>query len=410
MARPKKKIKRHNRSGVYSKKGWLYYTLPETHVVNGKVKTQERWIATKLKDSPENRQKVEELRKLKFTHSRTSLIDVNIIFSDYAILYLQEKEREVENTTYRTYRDNVNRINSFLSDIRVRDIDKKTVARFLDDLFEVKHLQKRTVEDTKAELNRICCKAVKDGILVYNPVPETKINKSLASKYTKNIPDENKVFSLDEALIFLNHAKVYINNHKRLESHVLYEMFFIIAFFGLRREEILGLKWSAINFTRKTMYIVHTVTQGTQVNRKDRTKTKDSQREYPLPDLLLKIFEQIKEKEQYYREKVGLAYKENDYIFKEDDGTQFSPSHPSKIFKKILREIPELPQDVQLRGLRGTCVSILLNYCDNPKEVQEFVGHKDITTTLEIYNKLKSRASKEKLGNIMASLLEYKPT
>ena len=87
MARPKKKIKRHNRSGVYSKKGWLYYTLPETHVVNGKVKTQERWIATKLKDSPENRQKVEELRKLKFTHSRTSLIDVNIIFSDLKMFF-----------------------------------------------------------------------------------------------------------------------------------------------------------------------------------------------------------------------------------------------------------------------------------------------------------------------------------
>ena len=74
---------------------------------------------------------------------------------------------------------------------------------------------------------------------------------------------------------------------------------------------------------------------------------------------MFKIFEQIKEKEQYYREKVGPSYKENDYIF---------------------------------------------------KEVQEFVGHKDITTTLEIYNKLKSRASKEKLGNIMDSLLEYKPT
>lgn len=409
MARPKKKNKRQERSGVYSKKGWLYYTIPETRVINGKAKTTERWISTKLKDTPANRKIAEGMRKQKFCQDRSSLPDVNIIFSEYASIYLGEKKREVEDTTYATYSANVKRINKFLSDVKVRDIDKKKVAKFLDDLFEIDHLQERTVKDTKAELNRICTKAVEDGILLFNPVPSTKISKNLASKYTKNVPDENKVFSLDEALHFMHFVKDYLKRHIRIRNHVLYEMFFIVAFLGLRREEVLGLKWSAINFYRKTIYIVHTVTRGTKVNRLDSTKTKKSRREYPLPDILLDIFKRLKEKEEYYRKLCGSTYKENDYIFKQDDGTPFGPTYPTKIFKKILKEISDLPQDVIFHGLRSTCVTILLSYCDDPKEVKEFVGHSDIAVTLEIYDRIKSKASKEKLANIMASLLEYDP-
>lgn len=409
MARPKKNNKRHDRSGVYSKKGWLYYTIPETRVVNGKAKTTERWISTKLKDTPANRKIVEETRKLKFCQDRSALPDINIIFCDYAIIYLNEKKREVEDTTYATYSANVKRINKFLSDVKVREIDKKKVAKFLDDLFVVNHLQARTVKDTKAELNRICNKAVEDGILVFNPVPSTKISKSLASEYTKNVPDENKVFSLEEAISFMRYVKDYLKRHPRIKNHVLYELFFIVAFLGLRREEVLGLKWSAINFYRKTIYITHTVTKGTKTNRKNSTKTKGSRREYPLPDILVDIFKRLKAKEDYYRKLYGSEYKENDYIFKQDDGTYFGTGYPTKIFKKILREISELPQDVIFHGLRSTCVSILLSNCDDPKEVKEFVGHSDIAVTLEIYDRIKSKTSKEKLANIMASLLEYDP-
>ena len=81
MARPKKKNKRQERSGVYSKKGWLYYTIPETRVINGKAKTTERWISTKLKDTPANRKIAEGMRKQKFCQDRSSLPDVNIIFA-----------------------------------------------------------------------------------------------------------------------------------------------------------------------------------------------------------------------------------------------------------------------------------------------------------------------------------------
>ena len=406
MSRSPKKVKRHERSGVYAKRGWLYYTIPETRIINGKAKTTEKWYSTKLKDTPENRHLLEEKRK-KECNIPSSIVDKNILLSDYCSLYLKEKQREIEDTTYATYRGNVNRIMSFLSDVRVRDIDKKMVTRFLDALFTEKHYMKRTVKDTKAELSRICQKAVEDGILVHNPVPNIKLSKTLAAKYTNNIPDENKVFNIDEALKFLKSVKVFTKEHKHLKNHVLYKMFFLVAFLGLRREEILGLKWSAINFQRHTMYIIHTVTKGTMVNRKDRTKTKTSKREYYLPDILIDIFNELKTEELYYRKTCGSSYYDSDYIFKQDDGTLFSPDYPSKIFKKILKENTDLPQDVTFHGLRSTCVSILLNYCDNPKEVQKYVGHSEVTTTLDIYNRLKGKESMKKLATLMASLLEY---
>ena len=67
---------------------------------------------------------------------------------------------------------------------------------------------------------------------------------------------------------------------------------------------------------------------------------------------------------------------------------------------------PTSPERHEHDASRST---ILLSYCDNPKEVKEFVGHSDIAVTLEIYDRIKSKASKEKLANIMASLLEYDP-
>ena len=410
MSRKKKETKYKKRDGVYVRKGWLYYALPEKRVINGKLKTVEVETAAHLKDTPENRKYVKELRNKLYSKNNTiATIDRNITLGDYAKAYLEEKKRSIENTTQATYSYNIDRICAFIANVKVRDITKKIVEKFLDDLFIVRHLEERTVEDTKAELNRICKLAVEDGILLVNPVPKASINKNLAAEYTKNIPDEEKYFSLSEATKFLKYVKEFIDFNKRLRNDILYEMFFLIAFFGLRREEILGLRWSAININREGLYITHTVTRGTKVNRKDKTKTKKSKREYPLPEIMLKVIKKLKEKEELNRKKYREKYKGNEYIFKQKNGTLFDPGYPTSIFKDILRLHPDLPQHVSLHGLRSSCVSILLGETDNPKEVSEYVGHEEITTTLERYAKIKSYESKLKLTKIMESLLPYEP-
>ncbi|MBQ7558105.1 MAG: hypothetical protein IJT00_08575, partial [Lachnospiraceae bacterium] len=81
--------------------------------------------------------------------------------------------------------------------------------------------------------------------------------------YSKEKNTDEEFFSYEEAQHFLG----------KIKDHELYEMFYLTLVFRLRREEILGLRWSAIDFKDKTMAINHTVTRGTTVNRANTTKT-----------------------------------------------------------------------------------------------------------------------------------------
>ena len=240
--------------------------------------------------------------------------------------------------------------------------------------------------------------SIKDGLISHNPVKEVVINKNLADKYAriKNVDDD--FFSFEEAQQFLDAAK----------DHELYELFYLTLFFGLRREESLGLKWSAIDFKNKTMRINHTVTIGTTVTRKNTTKTASSTRTYPLSDEQILMFLKLKKTEIENRILCGNGYYDSDYIFKHVDGTLYYPDYPTKAFGKIIKEQPELPQHITFHGLRSSCLSILVHQGKDVKSIQKWVGHADINTTLRIYAKVKDKDAKREISDTMTDIIQIK--
>lgn len=202
------------------------------------------------------------------------------------------------------------------------------VEAFLDSLFENHNAQPRTVKDIKVLLNNILESAVKEGVLPSNPVKEVIINKTLAAMHAKEKNDDEEFFSYEEALLFLEIVK----------SHKLFELFYLTLFFGLRREEVLGLRWSAIDLRNKTMTINHTVTKGTSINRFNTTKTISSARQYPLTDEQIGLFVRLQAKEKENRRLFGNEYHENDYILKHEDGTPYYPDYPTKAFGKLIKK------------------------------------------------------------------------
>lgn len=183
-------------------------------------------------------------------------------------------------------------------------------------------------------------KAVEDGIIVINPVKDLKLNKNLLAEHSKAQIDDD-FFSYDEAILFLDKAK----------EHPLYNLFYFTLFFGLRRSEVLGLKWSYIDFRNKTMNITHTITKGTTINRLNTTKTETS------------------------------------------------------AFLKIIKANPDLPQHIAFHGLRKSCVSILVHEGYDIKSIQNWVGHADIDTTLKIYTKIKNIDAKKEILDGMSKKL-----
>ena len=397
MARPKKEGKRA--TGIQSKKGYLYIVTSHPVIKDGVKKTEKKWIATELTDTPGNVKLASELRRNLLAREKcNTLVDRNISIADYTDMVLGKKKREVSDTTYSSYFYRGKRIKDYFGSVKVRELNATMVEGFLDDLFTTHQLQPRTVKDIKIFLGNMIDMALTDGLLLYNPVKETVINKTLAASYSKGNNTDDEFFSYEEAQYFLDMTK----------DSELYELFYVTLFFGLKREETLGLRWSAIDFKSKTMKINHTVTKGTRITRANTTKTASSAREYPLTDEQLAMFNRVKSKENANRMLFGNGYTENDYIFKHVDGTPYYPDYPTKAFGKLIKKIPELPQNITFHGLRTSCVSILVHQGKDVKSIQKWVGHADIDTTLRIYAKVKDKEAKREISDTMNGIISLK--
>ena len=397
MARKRKDGRRAE--GIQGKKGRLYYIITQEEVIDGKKISKRVWCATGLPDKDENISKAVEMREKRLSSAGSALsVDRDVPMKTYVNLYLAKKRRTIADTTYSGYFYRGNRIIDFFDEIKVRSVSKVNVEQFMDHLITDCESQERTVKDIKTLLSGIMDQAVKDGLIAINPVKEATMNKTLVLKHAKVKNDDDDFFSFKEAQLFLAIA----------ESHELYELFFVTLFFGLRREEVLGLRWSCVDFDAKEFRVNHTVTKGMTVNRVNSTKTATSARTYPLTEEQVKMFKHLKAKETENRDLFGSAYHDNDYIFKHEDGSLYYPDYPTKAFGKLIKAHPELPQGITFHGLRKSCVSILVHEGYDVKRIQKWVGHADIDTTLKIYAKVKDKEAKQEILNGMNNIIKPK--
>ena len=162
------------------------------------------------------------------------------------------------------------------------------------------------------------------------------------------------------------------------------------AFYGLRREEIIGLKWNAIDFENNTLTIQHTVTEcnldGKHIEvASDTAKTDSSLRTMPLVTNFREMLLAKKEKQEHYRKLCGRSYCKEylDYIFVNEMGERWKPHYLSDGFKRILEQ--NGLRRIRFHDLRHTCASLLLANNVPMKKIQEWLGHSDFSTTANIY-------------------------
>jgi integrase len=133
---------------------------------------------------------------------------------------------------------------------------------------------------------------------------------------------------------------------------------------------------------------------------KDTTKTKSSYRSFPLTDDVRELFVALKAAETENRKLFGKEYHANDYIFKWDDGRPFAPDYVTSKFGDLLKKY-DLPH-IRFHDLRHSCASLLISLGFSLKDIQEWLGHADITTTANIYAHLDAKR-KQGMANSLAS-------
>lgn len=154
-------------------------------------------------------------------------------------------------------------------------------------------------------------------------------------------------------------------------GHRLYPLVLVTLYYGLRRSEVLGLRWSAVDFTTKEVRIVRTVVKNVTIVEKDRTKTVSSRRTFPLLPDVEKALQQLH------------PGKKDGYIFAREDGRPMRPDTVTKGFQRVLAA-HNLPP-MRFHDLRHATASILFDQGWSLVDVQTWLGHADIETTRNIY-------------------------
>ena len=204
--------------------------------------------------------------------------------------------------------------------------------------------------------------ALNDAVL-YELIPNNP------AQYIK-LPKQKSKISERTVLLTAAEAQTVIN---AFDGHPLQVAVLITLYYGLRKSETLGLRWSAVDFEKNTIAINHTVVKSRTIECKDSTKTPNSYRKFQLLPEVKALLLQMREN----------SPANSEYIFCHDDGTSLRPDSTLKSFQAVLRK-NNLPK-MRFHDLRHSTASILLDKGWSLEDIKNWLGHADIETTSNIY-------------------------
>ena len=358
----------------------IYQVVLSYKDINGERK--QKWISTGISAKGNNKRlanaKLEEIKKnykkyipslLTSNENDTS----NEYFEIYMQNWLESYKHNIEENTYDSYCTVVNKITNYFSgkNIKLKDLKPKHIQDFYNSLYK-KGLSPNTVLHYHANIRKALDIAMKLEIIPNNPAD--RIERPKKSQFIGDF------YSIDELEKLFSACR-----NDPIKIVVL-----IASFYGLRRSEVLGLKWSSIDFEKNIITIKHKVIQrNAKKNRsmvlKDKTKNKASYRSLPLLPTIATALK--KHKNQINKNKLicGNTYHKEfeDYICVDFKGKLFRPEYITDHFQIILKN--NKLRHIRFHDLRHSCASLLLSKGVPMKAIQEWLGHSTYSTTANFY-------------------------
>ena len=369
-----KKAKKINVSGCLEERNGIYYIMLSWYDETGK--RGRKSFSTRL-EVKGNKKRADELlnqaRKEQITLLKEKPRITNLTFADFMEEWLEAVRRELKPTTFGGYQMNVQR--SIVPYFREKGIllEELTADDIMDFYLEkLKSVKAMTVHKYHANISKALKYAVEKDYIPYSIME--KVKRPKLDRFVGKFLKQSEMVELFDA----------VKGH-RLELGVI-----LGAFYGLRRAEIVGLRWESINFEANTITIEHTVTVATIDGKKvivadDTTKTKASFRTLPLvPAIRTKLLE-VQAEQKRNQKMCGKAYnkKEGIYIYTDALGNRIKPDYLSGEFPKFL--VKHDFQRMRFHDLRHSCASLLLANGVPLKQIQEWLGHSDFAITANTY-------------------------
>lgn len=387
-------------------------------------KRRQIWIPTKLKTKGnkrkaqsmldeykyyydvEKRQLVYESAVRKANMGRTEILQESktlaeepqlsngVLFGDYIYQWNEDNKTSLQATTYDGYKSQI--IRSIQPYFNARGITLLSITA--DDIrlyykILIRKVSASTVRRYHSNIRKCLQEAFEDDKIQSNPADKVKLPKgdTFVSDY----------YNKDELIKLLEVVK-----GTKLEFPV-----FIAVYYGLRRSEIAGLKWSAIDFTYKTLSIVHTVVYcnvdgKAAVVAKDRTKTVKSMRTLPLMPVVEEMLLRMKAEQEQNRQFFKKSYEEQGYIYVLADGTPVNPDYITKAFIKFIKN--KGLRHIRFHDLRHSCATLMRHEGVRLEDIQKWLGHSQISTTEKFYAHFSDEQHKNS-ARLISNCLSQKP-
>lgn len=174
-------------------------------------------------------------------------------------------------------------------------------------------------------------------------------------------------------------------------------------YLGLRRSEVAGLRWQDIDFDNNIVHIRNTIVRFSSLIEEEHTKSDSSERDLFLPNGLKTYLLELQERQNQNSIVCGAEYKSSGHVCQWPDGAPYRPDYITHRFHAFL-EKNDLPM-IRFHDLRHTAGSLLFNSgCVSGKQIQEFLGHSQISTTMDIYVHSSFEGKQETANNLDAIL------
>lgn len=249
-------------------------------------------------------------------------------------------------------------------------------------------LSPKTVKDLHNLMNLCLSQAVKWGYLKYNPARD--------SSPPRLVEKEIQTWDYDTTKLFLQVA--------RKEGK---DAFYTVAVFtGMRRGELLGLKWADVNFKQKKLYIQrslsYTKSEGYLLKN---TKTSKSKRQISISTQIVDSLMEHRQKQDELKEILREGYEDHDLVFPNQFGGFKNPDNLRREFNCLVQKVKV--HRITIHGLRHTHATWLLKNGINPKVVSERLGHNDVSITLKTYSHVSSDLQEEAADKLEEAYNEW---
>lgn len=391
--------KPHFAASVQSKKGRLYAVMQ----VKKDGTTKPVWRALGLSEGANKTKVNKAFREVVAQYEqefweeqeRGGRPPADIPVYDYLVSYLKRVEPELQKNTIVSYRSMTNgKIRRYFQrrpQLTVGNLKPQDIQDFYQSLF-ADGVVANTVIHYHALLRRAFQQAFKEERIDANPfdrVGRPKKNKFHGENYTQ-----------EELLTLLHLAR----------GDVIYPAILLAGAMGLRRSEALGVRWSRIDWEKRTVLLDTKIVEYRENGKKkvepvEEMKNKSSRRTLPLPDPVVEMLQVQKERREVYRKMFQGSYNTQylDYVCVNQLGELLRPSYVTDHFRELLEKYGL--RHIRFHDLRHTFASLLINQDVPLINVSNFLGHSDLSTTANIYAHL-DKASKQASAAVISDILQ----